>query len=60
MVDEIGETCSTHGRDKKCIQILGQKGIENSEDLGIVGMIILKRILGKEGGICKLDSSHSG
>jgi hypothetical protein len=23
-------------------------------------MIILKRILGKEGGICKLDSSHSG
>jgi hypothetical protein len=35
------------------------KGRDHSENLDVDGMIILKSILGKEGGGCGLDSSGS-
>jgi len=44
--------CSTHGRDDKCIHNLVGKpeGKNHSEDQGVNGRIILKRILEKYGG----------
>jgi hypothetical protein len=41
--DEVGGSCSTHGIDGKCYNILIGRG--NSEDLGVGGKIMLKWIL---------------
>jgi hypothetical protein len=49
-VDEIGGTCSKHGRDDKCPQkILSKilKGRDLSKDLGLYRKIILEWNLGK-------------
>jgi len=48
----MGGACSTHERDEKCIKNVGenQKGRNNSEDLCVDGRIILKLILGEQGG----------
>jgi len=47
----MGETCSTHGREKHTIFLLENlKGRDHLEDAGADGKIILERILGKEGG----------
>jgi hypothetical protein len=50
-VDEIGETCSMHGTDEKCIKSI-VKNPEEKRPLGDIGVnvsMILKRILGKYG-----------
>jgi hypothetical protein len=45
----MGDACSTHGIDEKCIHNFGLKPQEKdySEDLGVDGKIILEWILGK-------------
>jgi hypothetical protein len=45
--DEIGWACSRSGRDKKYNTLGNLKGINNSEDLGVDGRIILGWISGK-------------
>jgi hypothetical protein len=49
----MGEACSTHWTDGKCVKYFGHKnlkGRDHSEDLGVDGRIILELILGKQGG----------
>jgi hypothetical protein len=51
--DEIGGTCSTHERDLEMRSVLwleNLNGRDHSKDLGVDGMIILERVLGKNGG----------
>lgn len=48
--DEIGEACSAHGATRKmCTKFWSERllGRDHSEDLGLVGRIILKWIIGK-------------
>jgi hypothetical protein len=40
-IKRIRQTCSTHGKDEKCIQNYGPKGKKPLEDLG-VGSLHLK------------------
>jgi hypothetical protein len=42
----MGGSCGTHGRYEKCIRNFGS-GTDYSEELGIVGEIILEWIFGK-------------
>jgi hypothetical protein len=47
---EMSISCSTREKYEYCIQNIGRKilkGKDHSEDLGIVGKIILERIFGK-------------
>jgi len=49
----MGEACSLHGRDQKCIRNFWSenlKGRDHSEDLGVDGRITLEWALGKQGG----------
>jgi len=48
----MGGSCSTHGRDEKCMQNLLEnlKGRNHSEDLGEDGRKILEWITGKRDG----------
>jgi hypothetical protein len=46
----MGGGCSTHDSDETCVQNFGRKnlkGRDHTENLGIDGRLILKRILGK-------------
>jgi hypothetical protein len=45
--DEMGGACKMHGRAEECVQNLGQKGRDHSEDLGVDGKITLEWILKK-------------
>jgi hypothetical protein len=47
----IGEECSTHDAEQKCVQRFGKpEGNGDLEDMNIGGRIILKLILKKQGG----------
>jgi hypothetical protein len=51
--NELGGTCITHEGDEKCVQNFGRKVWRedtHSEDLGVDGKIILRRISRKHGG----------
>jgi hypothetical protein len=47
----MGETCSRHTRDEKCIQNFGRENVKARDNLGNVGVnrIILSWILKKQG-----------
>jgi hypothetical protein len=58
--DEMGETCSMHGKNDKCVNVLenlNERG--NSEGLGVDGMIISEWIIWKTVVKCGLDAADS-
>jgi hypothetical protein len=40
--DEMGGSCSTHGRDEKCHESENMKVRDHSEDLDVDGKVILE------------------
>jgi hypothetical protein len=59
--DEMGGTCSKHGRDDKFMQTFWSENLmrrDHSEDIAVDGWIILKNINRMRN--CGLDSSGSG
>jgi hypothetical protein len=59
--DELGRACGVHGRVENAYRVWWGNLIErdHSEELVVDGRIILKWILKKYNGKCRLDSSVS-